>query len=147
MWENVEEGLVNFNNSWQTTYLQVWTYFIKRKSPEMTTFPLKEKWKSLSHVRLFATQWTIQSMEFSRPEYWSGWPSTGDRPNPGIEPRSPWLQADSLPVEPQEKPKNTVVVAYPFSRGSSQSRNWTGVSCIAGGFFTNSAIMEAQISP
>ena len=32
---------------------------------------LKWKWKSLSCVQLFATQWTIQSMEFSRPEYWS----------------------------------------------------------------------------
>ena len=32
----------------------------------------KWKWKSLSHVSLFATPWTIQSMEFSRPEYWSG---------------------------------------------------------------------------
>ena len=30
------------------------------------------KWKLLSHVWLFATPWTIQSMEFSRPEYWSG---------------------------------------------------------------------------
>ena len=30
------------------------------------------KWKSFSRVRLFATPWTIQSMEFSRPEYWSG---------------------------------------------------------------------------
>ena len=29
-------------------------------------------WKSLSHVWLFATPWTIQSMEFSRPEYWNG---------------------------------------------------------------------------
>ena len=34
-------------------------------------------------------------------------------------------------------------VAYPFSRGSSQPRNWTGVSCIAGGFFTNWAFREA----
>ena len=48
-------------------------------------------------------------MEFSRPEYWSGWPfpSPGDLPNPGIEPRSPTLQADSLPAEPQGKPKKT----------------------------------------
>ena len=30
------------------------------------------KWKLLSHVQLFATPWTAQSMEFSRPEYWSG---------------------------------------------------------------------------
>ena len=34
-------------------------------------------------------------------------------------------------------------VAYPFSRGSSQPRNWSRVSCIAGGFFTNWAIREA----
>ena len=48
-------------------------------------------------------------MEFSRPEYWSGYPfsSPGDLPNPGIEPRSSALQADSLPAEPQGKPKNT----------------------------------------
>ena len=45
-------------------------------------------------------------MEFSRPEHWSGlpFPSPGDLPNPGIEPRSPALQADTLPVEPQGKP-------------------------------------------
>ena len=48
-------------------------------------------------------------MEFSRPEYWSGqpFPTPGDLPNPGIEPRSPALQADFLPAEPQGKPKNT----------------------------------------
>ena len=40
-------------------------------------------------------------MVFSRPEYWSGqpFPSPGDLPNPGIEPRSPALQVDSLPSE------------------------------------------------
>ena len=45
----------------------------------------------LSHAQLFATPWTIQSMEFSRPEYWSGEPipSPGDLPNPGIKPGSP----------------------------------------------------------
>ena len=50
-------------------------------------------------------------MEFSRLEYWSGWPfpSPGDLPNPRIEPRSPSLQADSSPAEPQGKPKNTRV--------------------------------------
>ena len=36
-------------------------------------------------------------------------PFCGDLPNPGIEPRSPALQADSLPAEPQGKPKNTGV--------------------------------------
>ena len=50
-------------------------------------------------------------MEFSRPEYWSGEPfsSPGDLPNPGVKPRSPALQVDSLPAEPQGKPKNTGV--------------------------------------
>ena len=47
----------------------------------------------------------VQSMEFSRPEYWSGqpFPSPGDHPNPGIKPRSLVLLADSLPAEPQGK--------------------------------------------
>ena len=69
-------------------------------------FQTYSTWKSLSHVRLFVTPWTIQSMAFSRPEYWSGetFPSPEDLPNLGIEPRSPTLQADSLPAEPQEKP-------------------------------------------
>ena len=55
--------------------------------------------------------WTIQSMEFSRSEYWSGYPfpSPGDLPNPGIEPRSPALQVDSLSAEPRGKLKNTGV--------------------------------------
>ena len=45
-------------------------------------------------------------MEFSREEYWSGlpFPSPGDLPNSRIEPKSPVLQADSLPSEPPGKP-------------------------------------------
>jgi len=52
----------------------------------------------------------MQSVKFSRPEYWSRspFPSPEDLPNPGIEPRSA-LQADSLPAKPQGKPKNTGV--------------------------------------
>ena len=47
------------------------------------------------------------SMGFSRQEYWSELPfsSPGDLPDPGIEPRSPALQADSLPTEPPGKPQ------------------------------------------
>ena len=66
--------------------------------------------KLLSHVRLFVTPWSIDcqappSMGFSRQEYWSGlpFPSPGDLSNSGIEPRSPTLQADSLPSEPSGK--------------------------------------------
>ena len=48
--------------------------------------------------------------DFSRQGYWSGlpFPSPGDLPNPGIEPRSPALQADSLPTELQGKPISSV---------------------------------------
>ena len=46
------------------------------------------------------------SVGFSRQEYWSGLlcPSPGNLPNPGIKPRSPAFQADSLPTEPPGKP-------------------------------------------
>ena len=71
-----------------------------------------KKVKSLSRVWLFATPWTVAhqalpSMGFSRQEYWSGlpFPSPGDHPNPGIEPRSPTLEADALISEPPGKPK------------------------------------------
>ena len=61
----------------------------------------------------FVTPWTVTcqaplSMGFSRQEYQSGlsFPSPWDLPDPGIEPRSPTLQAGSLPTEPSGKPKN-----------------------------------------
>ena len=67
--------------------------------------------KSLSHVRLFVTPWTIAyqaplSLGFSRQEYWSGlpFPSPGDLLYPGIEPRSPALWADALSSKPPGKP-------------------------------------------
>ena len=70
--------------------------------------------KSLSRVRLFGAPWTVAyqvppSMGFSRHRYWSGlpFPSPEDLPDPGIEPRSPILQADALPSEPPGKPKGS----------------------------------------
>ena len=58
---------------------------------------------SLSRIRLFVTPWIVAyqaplSMGFSRQEYWSGlpFPSPGNLPHPGIEPRSPTLQAYSF---------------------------------------------------
>ena len=67
--------------------------------------------KVLCRARLVAAPWSIRSVGFSRPEHWSGQPlsSPGGLPNPGIKPRSPALQADSLPAEPSGKPKNTGV--------------------------------------
>ena len=51
------------------------------------------------------------SIGFPRPEYWSGLPCPppGDLPKPGIESRSPALQADSLPAELPGKPKPRTV--------------------------------------
>ena len=69
--------------------------------------------KSLSHVRLFATPWTVAcqappTMGFSRQEYWSGllFPFPGNFPDPGIGPESPELQASALPSEPPGKPRS-----------------------------------------
>ena len=71
----------------------------------------------LSRVSLFVTPWTVAyqaplSMEFSRQEYWCGLPFSlpGDLPNPGIEPRSAALQANSLLPEPPGKPVESVCV-------------------------------------
>ena len=63
--------------------------------------------QSLNQLQLLETPWTVThqaplSMEFSRQEYWNGlpFPSPGDLPDPGIKPRSPALQADSLTSDP-----------------------------------------------
>ena len=87
--------------------------------------------------------WTIWSMEFSRPKYWSGWLfiSPRDLPNPGIGPRSPTLQADSLLDEPPGKPKNTGVGSLSLLLGNL--RNQTRVFHTAGGFFTSWATKHA----
>ena len=80
-----------------------------------------------------------QSMEFSRPEYWSGKPflSPGDLPNPGIEPSLPHCRQSLQQLSHKGIPRILEWVAYPFSSGLSRPRNRTGLSYIAGGFFTN----------
>ena len=107
----------HFEKKWEYPYISVllhldsspfwpppWflNHMIKQNLREDTQI-MSEWVKSRSRVRLFATPWTVAhqvplSMGFSRQEYWSGlpFPSPGDLPNPGIEPRSPTLQADAL---------------------------------------------------
>ena len=71
--------------------------------------------KSLSHVQLFVTPWTVAHTRLLCPwdspgkTYRSGllFPPSGDLPDPGIEPRSPALQADTLSSEPPGKPLRT----------------------------------------
>ena len=75
--------------------------------------------KSRFQSRSVALQASL-SMGLSRQEYWSGLPclSPEDLPDPGVEPRSPASQADSLPTGPPEKVFLNVcliVIAMPFS--------------------------------
>ena len=76
-------------------------------------------WLMLGHVQLFVTPYTVAlqaplSRRFMRQEYWSGlpYPSPGDLPHPGIELRSPALQADSLPLSHLGSPMHIYIYIY-----------------------------------
>ena len=110
--------------------------------------------QSLSHVRLFVTSWTVAhqvplSMGFSRQEYWSGLPlpSPGYLPDPGIEPKSPALQADYLLLESLEKPPaladisaNSDLVSWRFS-----DQPWR--DCWAGHSIWRHRVSRAAMAP
>ena len=115
------------------------------------------KVKLLSHVQLFATPWTVAyqaplSMGFSRQEYWSGlpFPSPGDLPDPGMEPRASALQADALPSEPLGKPTiYFYFLPHPHSMWdfSSLTRDGTPVpSALEGGVLSTEPLGKSQIS-
>ena len=95
--------------SWLTCiYTIIIVYYILYTIYYFSSEPVK----LLSRVRLFATPWTVAyqappSMGFSRQECWSGlpFPSPGDLPYPGIEPRFPTLEADALTAKPPGKHK------------------------------------------
>ena len=74
----------------------------------------------------------ILALEFSRPEYWSGYlfPSPGNLPNPGIEPRSPALQVDSLPSESAEKPSWHCIETNKGSPGGTSDNQYANVGNI-----------------
>ena len=79
---------------------------------------MKVKVKLLSRFLPFATPWTIQPVEFSRPEYWSGQPfcSPGDRTNLGIKPRSLHCRQILYQLSHKGSPRILEWVAYLFSR-------------------------------
>ena len=92
--------------------------------------------QSFGCVLLFTTPWTaatqsLLSKGFSRQEYLSRLPCPppGDLPNTGIKPRTPALQAGSLPSEPPGEPKNSGLGSLSLLK-EFQPRNSTGVSCI-----------------
>ena len=91
---------------------------------------VKWRWKSLSRVRLcYPMDSTVRGILQARIVEWVH--SPGDLPNPGIEPRSPALQMDSLPTEPQGKPKNTGVRSLSLLQWifPTQELNWGLLHC------------------
>ena len=77
---------------------------------------------------------------------WAAIPFSRGSSQPRIKPRSPTLLADSLPSEPPGDPKNPGVGSLFLLLWSSWPRNWTGVFCIAGRFFTSWATKVALYS-
>ena len=68
---------------------------------------------------------------------WVAFPFSRGSSQPRIEPRSPTWRADSLPAEPQEKPKNTGVGSLSLLQRIFLAQESNGASCTAGGFFTS----------
>ena len=140
--------MTKITNCWTTTDKKDTGDYQKRypkfKDREDTT--KQRKWKSLS-VKLYVTPQAI----------YSPWNSLG--PNTGVGSlsllrgifptqglNSGLLHSRSIlyQLSHQGRPRTLEWVAYPFSRGSFWPRNWTRVSCIEGGFFTNWAAREAN---
>ena len=109
-------NLISDSSAFSKSSLNIWKFTVHVVlKPGLENFEhyFASMWsevKSFSHVWLFATPWTVAyqappSMGSSRKECWSGlpFPSPGDLPKPGIEPRSPGLQADALLSEPPGK--------------------------------------------
>ena len=100
--------------------------------------PILRVWKSLSHVQLFATplDYIVHGILQTRILEWVAVPFSSGSSSPGIKPRSPALQADSLSAEPQGMPKNTEVGSLSLLQWIFLTKDRTGVSCISDGFFT-----------
>ena len=101
---------------------------------------LYRKWKLLSNVQLFATPWTIYS-PWNSPGWNTGVGNhsllQGIFPTQGSNPGLPHCRQILYQLSHQGSPRILEWVAYPFSRESSWPGNRTGVSCIAGRFFTS----------
>ena len=75
------------------------------------------------------TDYTVHGILQARILEWVASPSPGNLSNPGIEPRSPTLQADSLPAEPQGKAKNIEVGSLSTGRSLAQELNQSLLNC------------------
>ena len=115
-WSQISTGKLGIALSWMEMQTQavgvLWMREVFYDAPASWWEPLGELCcaQLLSHVWLFATLWTIahqahlslQILQARIPQ-WLPCPPPGDLPNPGIEPRSPAMQTDSLSSEPPEK--------------------------------------------
>ena len=109
---NLLQSFLSRERGW-SKILEEFRWSSQRKSiiPTIMSLPLILKWSrsvmsdSLWPHGLYVAYQAPPSMGFSRQEYWSGlpFPSPGDLPDPGIEPRSAEFQADALTSEPPEK--------------------------------------------
>ena len=124
-------NLISGSSAFSKSSLYIWKFSVH--------VLLKVKVKLFSHVRLFATPWTIQSMEFSSQNTGVGnlsllqgiFPTQGS--NPGLL-NCRWILYQ---LSHKGNPRIWEWVAYPFSSRSSWPRNQNGVSCIASRLFTN----------
>ena len=123
------------------------------KLHSLTVEGVKSESESRSVVLDSVTPWTVAcqaplSMGFSRPEYWSGQPFhfPGDLPNPMTEPNNSHCRWILYWLSHQESPRILEWVGCPFCGGSSQPRNQSRASCIAGRFFTSWATREAHMN-
>ena len=138
-----------FINSWMAKEAVVPIYWIllshKKERIWVSSNEMDEKWKLLSSVRLIASPWI-----------YSPWNSPGQNtgvgslsllqgifPTWGSYPCLPHCRWILYQLSHKGSPRILEWVVYPFSSGSSWPRNQTGVSCVAGRFFTNWALSEA----
>ena len=144
----VIRGMISYWNVWTIAFLHFSQYIVNNEAKTL----MEEHYSNTKLVLCLvmsdsATPWTVAcqaplSMGFFRQEYWSGlpYPLPRDPPNSWIV-HCRWILYH---LSQQGSPRILEWVAYPFSRGSSWPRNRTGVSCIAGEFFTSWATREAQ---
>ena len=129
-------------NSWERVYRNALRPYMSEN-----LFILPWKWKLLSGFQLFVT-----------PGLYSPWNSPGRNtgmgscsllqgilPTQGLNPDLPHCRRILYQLSHQGNPRILECVAYPFSSGSSLLRNQTGISCIAGRFFTSWAMREAPL--
>ena len=113
----------------------------------MCSFSRKWKWKSQSQPdSANPMNYTVYGILPPRILEWEAFPLLqGIFPTPGLNPGLPHCRWIFNQLSHKGSPRILVWVAYPFSSGSSQPRNLTGVSCITSRFFTNWVIREAFI--